>query len=451
MLRTGLGFGLLRGLRSHGLIDLKERHLQLAEKIEEERVFLGGKIAFGLFVQCVEHIDELARRFRIEHRLTGAWIGVGAQDHCGITAQHADEVFKSGRTLGGFRRRSCRGFGGLSRRREWMPGGLALGFALFLFDNFLAQFSFGGEGTAVDDAKSLFLFVIGLLVVRQVRSSVVLWFLILALGVLVWVAGGGLEKKRLTRRYACRNACRDCRVKRLLGPEFFGRKMASRKTRLNKSKSRSTASGKGSRKPPRKAPKQKKLTAGEWFERLVALQARLRARNGCPWDREQTHATLRTYLIEEAYEVVAAMNSGDDAKFANEMGDLLLQVVFHSQIATEEERFTVADVIREVHEKMVRRHPHVFGEKRARDAAEVLRNWEQIKAQERRGAEERQEHGDVEKKEQRKSLLDGVPRGLPATMEGLQLTRKASRAGFDWESAQGVFEKLREEIDELHH
>ncbi len=112
--------------------------------------------------------------------------------------------------------------------------------------------------------------------------------------------------------------------------------MASRKTELKKRKSRRTSS----RKVPPKTPKQKKLTAGEWFERLVALQARLRAPNGCPWDREQTHATLRTYLIEEAYEVLDAMKSGDDAKFANEMGDLLLQVVFHSQIATEEGRFT---------------------------------------------------------------------------------------------------------------
>jgi len=217
--------------------------------------------------------------------------------------------------------------------------------------------------------------------------------------------------------------------------------MASRKSRLKKNKSRSTSS----RKVSSKAPKRKKVTAGEWFERLVALQARLRAPNGCPWDREQTHETLRTYLIEEAYEVLDAMKSGDDAKFANEMGDLLLQVVFHSQIATEEGRFTVADVIREVHEKMVRRHPHVFGEKRARDAAEVLRNWEQIKAQERQasGAEKKEEEG--------KSLLDGVPRTLPATMEGLQLTRKASRAGFDWDSAEGIFEKLREESAELLH
>src|SRR6195256_5612270 len=107
--------------------------------------------------------------------------------------------------------------------------------------------------------------------------------------------------------------------------------MASRKTELKKHKSRRISS----RKVPPKTSKQKQLTAGEWFERLVALQARLRAPNGCPWDREQTHATLRTYLIEEAYEVLDAMKSGDDAKFAEEMGDLLLQVVFHSQIATE--------------------------------------------------------------------------------------------------------------------
>src|SRR6202023_480475 len=179
--------------------------------------------------------------------------------------------------------------------------------------------------------------------------------------------------------------------------------MASRKTRLTKTKSRSTSSGKGSHKAPRKAPKQKKLTAGEWFERLVALQARLRAPNGCPWDREQTHATLRTYLIEEAYEVLDAMNSGDDAKFANEMGDLFLQVVFHSQISTEAGRFTVADVIREVHEKMVRRHPHVFGTKRAKDTAEVLRNWEQIKAEERRA--QSKSNTPTEKEKQPASVL----------------------------------------------
>jgi MazG family protein len=196
----------------------------------------------------------------------------------------------------------------------------------------------------------------------------------------------------------------------------------------------------------KKRNKSRDVSAGAWFERLVALQARLRSPSGCPWDREQTHATLRTYLIEEVYEVLDALESGDDAKFAEELGDLLLQVVFHAQIAREDGRFTVADVIREIHEKMVRRHPHVFGEKRARNAAEVLKNWEQIKAEERRAkgtlpqSAEKQTHG---------SLLDGVPHTLPAVMEGFQLTRRAARIGFDWESAEGVLEKLGEESSEL--
>jgi len=199
----------------------------------------------------------------------------------------------------------------------------------------------------------------------------------------------------------------------------------------------------------RKPVKQKQLTPGQWFEKLVAVQARLRAPGGCPWDREQTHESLRTYLIEEAYEVLEAMESGNDAKFAEEMGDLLLQIVFHSQIASEEKRFTVTEVIREIHDKMVRRHPHVFGEKRAKDSAEVLRNWEQIKAEERReGAKQNGKNG-AGKEAKKASLLDGVSRALPATLEGFQLTRKASRIGFDWEDADGVFEKLAEETDEL--
>jgi len=198
-----------------------------------------------------------------------------------------------------------------------------------------------------------------------------------------------------------------------------------------------------------KPPKQKRLTPGEWFEKLVAVQARLRAPNGCPWDREQTHQSLRTYLIEEAYEVLEALESGDDAKFAEEMGDLLLQVVFHSQIASEEGRFTVAEVIREIHDKMIRRHPHVFGKTQAKDSAEVLRNWEQIKAEERRAGANKSDSKAVEGETKEVSLLDGVSRTLPATLEGLQLTRKASRIGFDWEEVAGVFEKLAEETEEL--
>ena len=149
--------------------------------------------------------------------------------------------------------------------------------------------------------------------------------------------------------------------------------------------------------------------------------------------------------MEEAYEVLEALDSGNDKKFAEEMGDLLLQIVFHSQIAWEEGRFGVSDVIREIHDKMIRRHPHVFGETRARDSAEVLRNWEQIKAEERAN----KKHSESEGQWEAASSLDGVSRALPATLEALQLTRKASRIGFDWHNAAGVIEKIREEMAEL--
>jgi MazG family protein len=198
-----------------------------------------------------------------------------------------------------------------------------------------------------------------------------------------------------------------------------------------------------------KPAKQNLLTPGQWFEKLVDVQARLRAPKGCPWDREQTHQSLRTYLIEEAYEVLEALESGNDAKFTEEMGDLLLQIVFHSQIAREEGRFTVVEVIREIHDKMIRRHPHVFGKTSAKDSAEVLRNWEQIKAEERRASRKESDSSSPGKTPKETSLLDGVSHTLPATLEGFQLTRKASRIGFDWKDAGGIFEKMREETDEL--
>jgi MazG family protein len=222
-----------------------------------------------------------------------------------------------------------------------------------------------------------------------------------------------------------------------------GNSQESMPTRRKKAKKRKELRSKS------RQTKQKQLTPGQWFEKLVAVQARLRAPNGCPWDREQTHQSLRTYLIEEAYEVVEALESGSDAKFAEEMGDLLLQIVFHSQIAREEGRFTVAEVIREIHDKMIRRHPHVFGKTRAEDSAEVLRNWEQIKAEERRSGSDKSHSKSEENVPKETSLLDGVSRALPATLEGFQLTRKASRIGFDWEDANGVFEKMQEEIEEL--
>jgi MazG family protein len=224
--------------------------------------------------------------------------------------------------------------------------------------------------------------------------------------------------------------------------------MATRKGKAPKTKSKIRKTGKRGVASD-KAAKLAALGAGEWFEKLTAVQARLRAPDGCPWDREQTHASLRTYLIEEAYEVLEAMESGDDAKFAEEMGDLLLQVVFHSEIAREEGRFDVSDVIREVHDKMVRRHPHVFGEKRAKDTAEVLKNWEQIKKEERAAAGKKDRDGAAEKEEKPASLLDGVSKALPATLEGLHLTRRAARIGFDWDSVDGVIEKMKEEAGEV--
>ena len=194
----------------------------------------------------------------------------------------------------------------------------------------------------------------------------------------------------------------------------------------------------------------------EWFEKLAAVQARLRAPGGCPWDREQTHQSLRTYLIEEAYEVLDAMESGDDAKFADELGDLLLQVLFHADIAREAGRFDVVDVMRAIHDKMIRRHPHVFGDVAVKNSAEVLRNWDRIKAEERKAVAqasgkppEASAAVAADKTSPAPSMLDGVTRALPATLEGFQLTRKASRIGFDWDSAHGVLEKVREEGDEL--
>jgi MazG family protein len=180
--------------------------------------------------------------------------------------------------------------------------------------------------------------------------------------------------------------------------------------------------------------------AGKWFAKLVALQARLRGPKGCPWDREQTHQSLRKFLIEEAYEVLDAMDSGNPEEFASELGDLLLQVTFHAILAEEARRFTISDVIESVHAKMVRRHPHVFGDVTAKTPAAVLKNWEQIKRDERAEEGKAPEDG---------SLLAGVPRSLPAVLEAYQLTRRASRIGFDWENLDGILDKLEEEKSEL--
>jgi MazG family protein len=173
---------------------------------------------------------------------------------------------------------------------------------------------------------------------------------------------------------------------------------------------------------------------GPAFSAFVDLIARLRGPEGCPWDREQTHESLKSTTLEEAYEVVEAIDQGD-AELRGELGDLLLQVVFHSQIAAEGGRFTVSEVIGDVADKMVRRHPHVFGEETAETPTEVLRNWEAMKLAER-GARD-------------SSMLDSVSRALPGVMEAAQMTTKASRVGFDWKDAESVEAKVQEELEEL--
>lgn len=181
------------------------------------------------------------------------------------------------------------------------------------------------------------------------------------------------------------------------------------------------------------------MTGGE-FERLVQIMARLRAPGGCPWDRAQSREDLKPYLVEETYEVLDAIEQKDPAMLREELGDLLLQVVFHAQIAAEEGAFTIEDVCREINEKLVRRHPHVFGDVKADTPDQVLVNWEAIKK------EEKAEKGDGEEP----SVLAGVPKVLPALLKAYRLQQKAARVGFDWEERAQVEAKVREEWDELN-
>jgi MazG family protein len=178
-------------------------------------------------------------------------------------------------------------------------------------------------------------------------------------------------------------------------------------------------------------------TVAEAFTRLVGIMARLRGPGGCPWDHEQTPESLRPYLLEEAYEVLEAIDAGDATALRDELGDLLLQIVFQSQIAAEGGRFTVADVARAISDKLVRRHPHVFADVKVSGADEVVRNWSKIKAEERRAAGK---DGDA---------FASVPRALPALARAHQLGEKATHLGLDWDGVAGVLAKVREEQQEL--
>ncbi len=180
------------------------------------------------------------------------------------------------------------------------------------------------------------------------------------------------------------------------------------------------------------------LGEGTSFEAFQEVIARLRAPDGCPWDREQTHASLRPHLLEETYEALAALDSGDADKMAEEFGDVLLQIVLHAQIASEEGEFGMADVLRKARAKIIHRHPHVFGNLQVDGMLGVLQNWERLKDAERR-ADDRSEKG----------VLDGVPIALPALAQAQEYQERAARVGFDWPTAEGVLEKIVEEIGEI--
>ena len=179
------------------------------------------------------------------------------------------------------------------------------------------------------------------------------------------------------------------------------------------------------------------------FKDLIELMDKLRSPNGCPWDREQTYASLAPMLLEEAYEAFEAVEEareGHADELRDELGDLLFQIVFYAQVAKERGDFSIDDVTGAIHAKMVRRHPHVFGDTTANDTAAVLRNWEVMKAEERRAGGKSESEG---------SLLDGVSSKAPALMEAHQLSTKAARVGFDWQRIEDIFAKLEEEISEL--
>ena len=174
----------------------------------------------------------------------------------------------------------------------------------------------------------------------------------------------------------------------------------------------------------------------ELFKELVDIIAKLRSEDGCPWDREQTHETLKTGIIEEAYEVVETIDGKDDEKLEEELGDLLMQILLNAQIAKDEGNFDINGVIQRISEKLIRRHPHVFGDLQVKDSQEIMRNWDRIKSEERASKDEN-------------SLMDGIPVNLPALMQARKVQSRASRVGFDWDKAEDVLKKVEEEVSEL--
>lgn len=177
-----------------------------------------------------------------------------------------------------------------------------------------------------------------------------------------------------------------------------------------------------------------------WLTEAVRLMARLRAQDGCPWDHQQTHVSLKRYLVEETAELLDAIDEGDDQALMDELGDVLLQVLFHAQIAAEDKRFDVQDVAQRLCEKLIRRHPHVFGDRQVDHAEGVVAQWEQIK---------RQEREDQPGQQEQQSCLQGVPKHLPALHRAYKVQKKAAQVGFDWPQVEGVFDKVLEELTEV--
>ncbi|MGA8343941.1 MAG: nucleoside triphosphate pyrophosphohydrolase [Candidatus Sulfotelmatobacter sp.] len=193
-------------------------------------------------------------------------------------------------------------------------------------------------------------------------------------------------------------------------------------------------------------------TTGERFERAVAIMERLRAPGGCPWDREQTFDSIKPYTLEETYEVLEAIDNRDWPELAGELGDLLLQVLFYAEMAKEQSSFSIDDVLDRLSTKLINRHPHVFGDVKADTSAEVKRNWEALKVEERKQRKNRGAEGNsaqVPQKEEKLSILAGVSSAMPSLLEAYKLSSRAAQAGFDWPNVEGLFDKLHEETHEL--
>ena len=190
-------------------------------------------------------------------------------------------------------------------------------------------------------------------------------------------------------------------------------------------------------------------STGERFERAVAIMARLRAPGGCPWDREQTFDSIKPYTLEETYEVLEAIDNRDWDELSGELGDLLLQVLFYSEMSKEQGTFTIDEVLEKLSAKLVNRHPHVFGDVQAETASQVVRNWEAIKAEEKRKRLEAGGGKGAKDEGLAASILGGVSPAMPALLEAHKLSSRAAHAGFDWPNVEGLFEKLREETEEL--